>query len=109
MPIYEYRCEECRKVTSLFVRSANAAIEARCEHCGSASMSRMVSRVNRVQTQADIADRYSRPEDAYRDPRQIGQWVEQRFAEYGMDIPDDTRQMIDAAREGELPAPVDDV
>ena len=109
MPIYEYRCGDCRRVTSVFVRSARAAVEAKCEHCGSASMERLVSRVGRLQSDSDVLERYSGPEDAYKDPRQIGRWVEQRFAEYGMDMPAETRQMIDAARDGELPAPVDDV
>ena len=50
-----------------------------------------------------------RPEDAYKDPRQIGRWVERRFEQYGMEIPDETREAIDAAREGELPESVKDL
>ena len=45
----------------------------------------------------------------YKDPRQIGRWAERKFREQGMDVPEETRKMIDAAREGEVPEPLDDV
>ena len=115
MPIYEYRCADCEQVTSVFLRSVNASAEERCEHCGSKRLSRLISRVNRVKTEQDVLDELGapgaggRPEDSYKDPRQIGRWVEQRFQEYGMELPEETREMIDAAREGELPDPVKDV
>jgi len=115
MPIYEYRCADCRRVTNVFVRSARAEVHARCEHCDSARMTRMISRVSRVKTGQDVLDELgspgvdARPEDAYRDPRQIGRWVEKRFEDYGLDVPAETRQMIDAAREGELPGPIGDL
>ena len=115
MPIYEYRCDDCERVTSIFVRSASAQFDVRCEHCDSTQLSRLMSRVNRAKTEQDVLDELGapgvggRPEDAYKDPRQIGRWVEQRFKDYGMELPDKTREMIDAAREGELPDPVKDV
>ena len=47
MPIYEYRCGACRRRSSLFYQTFSAAerAEPRCEHCGSADVSRLVSRV----------------------------------------------------------------
>ena len=115
MPIYEYRCAACSRTTSIFVRSASASFEERCEHCHSTSVSRLVSRVARLRTEQDVLDTYGSPgvdaraEDAYRDPRQIGRWLERRFEDYGMQVPEETRQMIDAAREGELPSQVKDL
>lgn len=78
-----------------------------CEHCGSRRTTRRISSVARLKTDQDVIDEYGAPgaDGEYRDPRQIGRWVEQRFEEYGMDLPDETREMIDAAREGELPGP----
>jgi hypothetical protein len=49
------------------------------------------------------------PGGSIEDPRQIGRWVEKRFQDYGMDVPSETREMIDAARDGELPDPVSDL
>lgn len=112
MPIYEYRCADCEQVTSVFLRSMRQepSADQRCEHCGSAELSRLMSRVARLKTGQDIDEEYGAPgqDGEYRDPRQIGRWVEQRFEEYGIDIPGDTREMIDAARDGELPDSVAD-
>ena len=48
-------------------------------------------------------------EDTTMDPRQIGRWAEKKFDEYGVDMPEEAREMIDAAREGEFPDPVKDL
>ncbi len=40
---------------------------------------------------------------------QIGRWAEQRFEEMGVEMPQEAKQMIDAAREGDLPDPVKDL
>jgi putative FmdB family regulatory protein len=114
MPIYEFRCAECGKVTNKFTRKVDTEVTAACEHCGSAKTSRMMSKFGRTYSRSDIIERYGDPSegggpDAYRDPRQIGSWVEKKFDEYGMDLPDGAREMIDAAREGEFPDPVKDL
>lgn len=111
MPIYEYRCDDCERVSSVFVRSATASVEPVCEHCGSVKLHRLMSRVARVKTATDVLDEYgdgSGP-DGVRDPRQIGRWVEKRFEQYGMEVPAETREAIAKAREGELPDAVKDI
>lgn len=69
-----------------------------------------MSRFGRVRSRQDVVDQYGDSTvpgaDAYRDPRQIGSWAEKRLNEYGMDMPAGVRDMIDAAREGEFPDPV---
>ena len=114
MPIYEYRCEECAGLTSLFVRSLRGdPADPACERCGSRRVARRISAVARLRTGRDAIGEYGAPgpgdpADRYRDPRQIGRWVEQRFEQYGIELPGETREMIDAAREGELPGPAQD-
>jgi len=44
--------------------------------------------------------------DYYKDPRNIGRWAEKRFSEMGMEMPSQIENMIQAAREGDMPAPV---
>ncbi len=50
MPIYEYRCEDCKKRVSLFYQSIALAEahagEAHCPQCGGAHLTRLVSRFN---------------------------------------------------------------
>jgi hypothetical protein len=73
----------------------------------------MMSKFGRSYSRDEIIDKYGDSTeggpDAYRDPRQIGSWVEKKFESYGMDLPDGAREMIDAAREGEFPDPVKDL
>ena len=42
MPIYEYRCEDCKKRSSALLPSWSAPDPA-CPHCGSARVGRLVS------------------------------------------------------------------
>ncbi len=111
MPIYEYRCQACEQRSSVLVRSVHAELKPKCEHCGSKRMKRMMSRLSRVKSAGQVMDELGMPDPGggIEDPRQIGRWVEKRFQDYGMDVPDETRNMIDAAREGEFPDPIKDL
>lgn len=114
MPIYEYICADCGKLTSAFVRSAANATTPACSHCGGGALKRAISRVSIGRTESQVLQQYGVPQpgqgpDAYKDPRQIGRWVEQRFDQMGMELPGEARQMIDAAREGQFPDPVKDL
>ncbi len=111
MPIYEYKCKACSRLTSLFVRSAANETPPPCQHCGGKT-ARAFSKFAVGRSASGVREEFGRPPrsiDEYRDPRQIGRWVENKFDEYGMDLPDQAREMIDAAREGELPDAVKDL
>jgi putative FmdB family regulatory protein len=112
MPIYEYKCRDCERLTSVFTRSASAEVKATCRHCSSKKMERVMSKFSLGKTDADVMRDYgSEPKrlEDYKDPRQIGRWAERKFDEFGIDMPSEARQMIDAAREGEFPDPVKDL
>lgn len=112
MPIYEYTCGDCGRLTSVFTKSMSAEVDATCTHCGSRKLSRALSRFAYHKSEQRVLEEHGaepkRMED-YKDPRQIGRWVERKFDEYGMELPGKAREMIDAAREGELPSPVDEL
>jgi hypothetical protein len=42
------------------------------------------------------------------DPRNIGRRVEDSFARYGMEMPGSVREVVEAAREGDLPKGLDE-
>lgn len=112
MPIYEFKCQQCRRLTNVFTRSVNAPVAARCQHCGCAKLEKAVSRFAYHKSEGDVLRDYGaepkRLED-YKDPRQIGRWAERKFDEFGIEMPSEARQMIDAAREGEFPEPIKDL
>jgi putative FmdB family regulatory protein len=41
MPIYDFKCHQCGRVSEVFVRSADQAVN--CPECGSDNMERLVS------------------------------------------------------------------
>ena len=110
MPIYEYTCKACRRLTSAFVRNAANETAPPCQHCGGKT-ARALSRfaVGRTPSQSRTDFSAPRTGEDYSDPRQIGRWVEDKFDQYGMDLPGEAREMIDAARDGELPDAVKDL
>ena len=114
MPIYEYRCGECGRTGERLHRSSADAVNPPCDHCGSTQTARLISRFATPKSEQQVIEQYGLPDpkagpDAYKDPRQIGRWAEQRFDEMGIDMPSEARQMIDAARDGELPEPIKDL
>ena len=58
MPIYEYRCQDCKRRVSLFWRTFSDAEtgEKACPRCGSANLTRLVSRVRVVRSEESRMD-----------------------------------------------------
>jgi putative FmdB family regulatory protein len=113
VPIYEYRCADCNRTTNVFVRSVSSDIPAvKCDHCGSSKVDRAISKFGIGKTVKSVIEEYGDPSlddgSEYRDPRQIGRWAERKFEEYGMEMPEEARDIIDAAREGQFPAPLNE-
>ena len=112
MPIYEFKCRDCGRLNSVFVKTMSSETQPECRHCGGRNLERAVSCFAYHKSEQTILEEYGaepkRLED-YKDPRQIGRWVERKFQEYGMEVPEPAREMIDAAREGEMPEPLKDL
>lgn len=107
MPIYEFRCNHCQEKTSLFVKSVFEPISPKCASCGSRDLSRLVSGFAYHKAEQARQEEAGEPEmfpqpDYYKDPRNIGRWAEKRLTEIGLEVPDKVRQMIDAARDGDM-------
>ena len=113
MPIYEYRCQDCGRVSSFFVRAIGVEVAAVCAHCGGGAIWRGGCRLSpparrRRRCMSGLRRAASIvPPDYYRDPRNIGRNVEAAFQKYGMAMPPAVRDNIDAARQGESPKGLD--
>jgi putative FmdB family regulatory protein len=46
MPIYEYRCQDCRRRSSVLVRTLSEVPAPRCDHCGGRDLARLISKVS---------------------------------------------------------------
>jgi putative FmdB family regulatory protein len=109
MPIYEYRCGACRRRSSLYYQTFSAAerAEPHCEHCGSADVSRLVSRVAVLKSEEsrmdDLADDAALGDVDESDPRSIARWARRMGEQLGEDVGDDFREMVDQLEAGEMP------
>lgn len=101
MPIYEFRCADCDAVTSHFTRKREVETSPACEKCGSARTTRMMSSFA-----ATVAGGRAGSGDQpfqFGDRSRIGESMEKRFEQYGMDVPAKAREYIDKARSGDMP------
>jgi len=122
MPIYEFRCNGCQRRVSLFARSTAGPLSLECPHCGSRELARLISSFAHHKSAQSRLEEAGPPQamggpDYYKDPRNIGRWTEHRLKQLGMDMRSEehsntfseVREMIDAAREGEMPEPLKDI
>ena len=87
--------------------SAAERAEPRCEHCGSADVSRLVSRVAVLKSEEsrldDLSDDAALADVDENDPRSIARWARRMGEQLGDDAGDEFREMVDQLESGEMP------
>jgi len=107
MPIYEYRCADCRRRVSVYFQTFSAASNASpvCEHCGSGKLSRLISRVFQLKSEdaqlEDLADPSSFGDLDENDPKSVARWARKLGQQMGEDLGDDWGDMVDRLEAGE--------
>ena len=106
MPIYEYRCPDCRKRTSVFVRSVSSSVSPICDHCGGKNLSRLMSKfaVHRAAVNFDDESSFADLDES--DPRQMARLMRQMSEEAGEDLDPETGDMIARLEAGDDPEAV---
>jgi putative FmdB family regulatory protein len=95
VPIYEYRCQDCKRRVSVFWRtiSEGQAGEPSCPRCGGTHLTRLASRVRVIRSEDsrldDMADMSDFPDMDENDPRSIGRWMRKMKDQMGSEIDDD--------------------
>ena len=113
MPIYEYRCNDCRRRVSVFWRSFTEVESGhpRCPRCDSSDLTRLVSRVAVLKSEEsrleDLADPSSLAGLDENDPKSIGRWMRKMSAEMGEDLGDEFSEVVDRLEAGESPEDVE--
>ena len=107
MPIYEYRCADCKRRVSLLYQTFSAASAATptCPHCASTNLSRLVSRVFQLKSEdaqlEDMADPSSFGDLDENDPKSVARWARKMGQQMGEDLGDDWGEMVDRLEAGE--------
>ncbi|MFN8545597.1 MAG: zinc ribbon domain-containing protein [Candidatus Binatia bacterium] len=105
MPIYEFRCSACRKKTTVLTLRVSEAVDPVCEHCGSRTLTRLMSRFAMVRSEEDRIDSLSDP-DALggldeNDPKSMARWMRKMGDELGEDLGDDFDEMVEEMDAGD--------
>ena len=106
VPIYEYRCRSCRKRTSVFIRSMFTTPSATCNHCGSADLARLFSRVAVLRSEGDGPprgfDESSLGDVDENDPRSVAKWVRKMSRQMGEPLDGNMEADLERLEAGEL-------
>ena len=113
MPIYEYRCHDCRRRVSVWWRTfSEAAIgTAHCPRCGGEHLTRLISRVRVVRSEEsrleDLADPASFGDLDENDPRSVARWMRKMSNETGEDLGPEFEEVVDRLEAGEAPEEIE--
>jgi len=101
VPIYEYECRGCSRRVSLLIRSIASRETPRCPRCGSAELSRLLSRFAtpksegaRLEAAADPSQYGDIDEN---DPQAVARFVKRMGDEMGEDLGDDLGAAMEEA------------
>lgn len=114
MPIYEYFCLECRQRVSVFFRSMRATETetARCPHCESEQLHRLVSRVRVLRSEEsrleDLADSSLMAGLEQEDPQALASFMRRVSDETGEPMDAEMNEMVDRLAAGETPDAIED-
>jgi putative FmdB family regulatory protein len=113
MPIYEYRCHDCRRRVSLFYRSfSDIKDDAICPRCGGSKLTRVISRVSVVRSEEsrldDLADPSILGDLDENDPKSLARWMRKMSTEVGEDMPPEFDEVIDRLESGQSPEQIEE-
>ena len=109
MPVYEYECEKCRRVSSFLVRNPASHKPPACPRCGHPETARLFSRFAAVKSgRAGSADGSGPDLSAMdgldeNDPRSLGRAMRKMAEETGEAMPPEMDQMVRRLEAGEDP------
>jgi putative FmdB family regulatory protein len=104
MPIYEFRCSDCRKKTSVFLRSFKEKTDPVCEHCGGRNMRRLISRFAAPKSDDARMERLADPSGwgglDENDPKSVARWTKRMGREMGDELGENIDEMVDKEMNG---------
>jgi putative FmdB family regulatory protein len=105
MPIYEFRCDDCGKISEFILIKSEENFIPQCKRCKSKKMSRVLSRVRVVRSEESRMESLADPSKwgglDEKDPKSMAKWMKRMGKEMGEDMGEDVDQMVDEAMEEE--------
>lgn len=113
MPVYEFRCQDCRRLVRLRMSFADyeTAVPT-CPHCHSQNLKRRIGRIAlaksedaRMDAMMDDSALAALDED---DPKSIGKFMRKMSREMGEDMGDEFNEVVDRLESGESPDSIEE-
>ena len=108
MPIYEYRCEDCGKISEFLMIKTDDKVTPQCNRCKSKKMSRVLSRVRVVRSEESrmesLADPAKWGDLDEKDPKSVAKMMKRMGKEMGEDM-DMNMDEMEQAIEEEMTSP----
>ncbi|MGP0592335.1 FmdB family zinc ribbon protein [Nitrospira sp. T9] len=105
MPIYEYRCQDCRKRNSFLILTSKAPVPS-CKHCQSTNLERIMSRFAAPKSEEARMEALADPSNFgdldENDPQSMARFMKKMGREMGEDLGDDMDEAMDAMDTDEM-------
>ncbi len=105
MPIYEYRCQDCGRVSSYLILNIRDPFQPACKRCHSQKMTRLISRIARVRSEESRLESLADPSKLGdlddKDPASMARWMKRMGKELGEEMPEDFDALVEQAMEEE--------
>lgn len=105
MPIYEYRCQDCRKRSSVLLLSYKEKADPICHYCGSRRLARIMSRFATIKSEdarlESLAEDPSLGDVDEKDPASVARFMKKMGKEFGDELGDDFEGAVDDAMDAE--------
>jgi len=113
MPIYEYGCKDCRRKTSVFLRSYSSKAEPPvCGNCGGSNLVRLFSRVAIMKSEearlAEMSDPSNFGDLDQNDPKSVAKLMRKMQGQMDEDIGPEMSEAIERMEDGEMPEDLPD-
>ena len=103
MPIYEFRCDDCGKISEFLLIKTGESLIPQCKRCKSKKMSRVLSKVRVIRSEESRLERMADPSKwgglDEKDPKSMMKWAKRMGEEMGEDT-----EGLDEAMEEEMAA-----
>ncbi|MDX9851264.1 MAG: zinc ribbon domain-containing protein [Anaerolineaceae bacterium] len=111
MPLYEYRCLECKRRFDVFMTYTEYGNKpVVCKHCGSQQVTRKIGRIRIAKSEDHRLEDFSDPsslEGLEDDPVALGKMMRKMSGELGEDMPPEFDEVVERLEKGQSPEDIE--
>jgi putative FmdB family regulatory protein len=103
VPVFEYRCQDCKRKFSALIGMTAESDDEKCPHCGSANTAKLVSRFARIRSEDDRIDHMADHLEAIGEPdspKAMREVVREMGKAMDEDLADEMEEMFESDMEG---------